>query len=219
MAMQPEDAAGRWDLDWAPGRHAGQLERYPPTPEASYAEFPLRALAFLLDVLLLWLLVQLISQGRGLIVLWYTRDSPEANDSTLVVSGLVFALIVVLATASTSYFWRVFRATPGQMILGLFVVQRATGLLLRRRATVARWLLLYAPLSVLFSYTAIVDVVIRGQLIEDGDALLLASAAFFLPLIWYLLLGLSVLADRRRGRGLHDRLVGSVVVRRSGPPA
>ncbi|CAN5816068.1 hypothetical protein BH24CHL6_BH24CHL6_03400 [soil metagenome] len=219
MTGTKEDSAGRWDLEWEADRQAGRPERYPPSLDATYAEFPLRGVAFVLDVLLVSLLYQLMAQGRSLLALWFTRDSPAANDGALVISGALLVLAITGATLSAVYFWRVFRATPGQMVLGLFVVQRGRGLPLRRRAALVRWLLLYAPLAVFLAYTPLIDVVFRSGLASEGDPLLVATAAYFLPPIWYAVLGLSVLAEGRRGRGLHDRLAGSVVIRRAGPPA
>ena len=213
------DAPRRWDLDWQPLRGLGRPERDPPSLEASYAELPVRAVAFGIDVLLVWLIFQLMTQARSLLVLWFTRDDAAANDSALVLSGLGLLAAIALVTLLAVYFWRVFRASPGQMALGLFVLERGSGLRLRRRSALMRWLLLYGPLVALLSYTALVDALFRSRVLVDADPLLVASAAYFLPFAWYLVLGLSVVLERRRGRGLHDRLAGSVVVRREGPPA
>jgi hypothetical protein len=219
MTGRQDDSAGRWDLEWEAARHSGRPERYPPSLDATYAESPLRGLAFLLDVLLVSVLYQLMAQGRSLLTLWFTRDSAEANDGVLVISGVVLVLAIVGVTLGAVYFWRVFRATPGQMVLGLFVVERGSGLPLRRRALFVRWLMLYAPLAMFLAYTPLIDIIFRSGLVLDGDPLLVASVAYFLPPIWYLVLGISVLAEGRRGRGLHDRLAGSVVIRRAGPAA
>jgi len=222
MDEEQLDAPRGWDLDWQPDERTGAPSRFPPAADAVYSEFPIRALAFALDVVLLWLVFQLLTQGRALIVFFFTRDAPDGNDPALVWSGLVATIAIALVTLVAIYFWRVFRATPGQLLLGLFVVQRATGLPLSRRGATLRWLVLYAPLAFALSYTVLIDVVFRSDLIRDmapgGDPLIVAAAAYFLPVLWYIVLGLSVLAERRRGRGLHDRLAGSVVVRRAGPP-
>jgi uncharacterized RDD family membrane protein YckC len=213
------DAPSRWDLEWEPVKRSGSPDRFPPSPEAAYAEFPVRAIAFGIDALFLWLVLQLIQQARGLVVLWFTRNAPEANDPALVVSAGFVVVALLLVTLSSAYFWRVFRATPGQMVLGLFVVERGSGLRLSRARALVRWLALYAPLAVVLSYTQLIDIVFRTEFAPDSDPLLIASVAFFMPLAWYVVLGLSVLAEGRRGRGLHDRLARSVVVRRAGPPA
>lgn len=219
MAQTGGDAPGRWDLEWQPERSAGRPERDPPSLDATYAEFPLRVLAFLLDLLLLYVLFQLLIQGRSLLALWITREDQAANDGVLVVTGALFLLAVLALSLLAAYGWRVFRASPGQQLLGLFVVERGSGLRLRRRSTFVRWLMLYVPLVPLLGYTQLIDVVFRSRLLVDADPLLVASLAYALAVAWYAVLGSSVLLERRRGRGLHDRLSGSVVVRRSGPSA
>jgi uncharacterized RDD family membrane protein YckC len=216
---RPADAPRGWDLEWEPLRRAGAPDRLPPSAEAAYAEFPVRAIAFAVDVLLLWLIFQLLLQGRALVALWLTRDAPQQNDPTLVVSGLVVIAAIALISLGTVYFWRVFRATPGQMVLGLFVIRRGTGEPITRAAALLRWLALYAPFVLLISYTQLIDIIFRSDLLPDGDPLFIASLAYFVPVAWYVVLGLSVLIEGKRGRGLHDRLAGSVVVRRAGPPA
>lgn len=213
------DAPGRWDLEWQPERHAGRPERDPPSLGAAYAELPLRALAFLVDLLLLYVLFQLMVQLRSLLALWLTREDQAGSDGVLAISAGLLLLGALGLSLLAVYAWRVFRATPGQMLTGLFVVERASGLRLRRRSAMARWLLLYAPLVPLLGYTQLIDLLFRSRLLSDADPLLVASAAYLLPIVWYALLGLSVLMEGRRGRGLHDRLAGSVVVRRAGPPA
>jgi uncharacterized RDD family membrane protein YckC len=216
---RPTDAPRGWDLEWEPLRRAGAPDRLPPSAEAAYAEFPVRAIAFAVDVLLLWLIFQLLLQGRALVALWLTRDAPQQNDPTLVVSGLVVVAAIALISLGAVYFWRVFRATPGQMVLGLFVIRRGTGERVTRGAALLRWLALYAPFVLLISYTQLIDIIFRSDLLPDGDPLFIASLAYFVPIAWYVVLGLSVLVEGKRGRGLHDRLAGSVVVRRAGPPA
>ncbi len=213
------DAPRRWDLEWEPLRRAGAPERLPPSAGATYAEFPVRAIAFGVDLALLWLVFQVLVQARGLTALWLTRDDPQANDPTLAVSGGLAVAAIALLSLTAVYFWRVFRATPGQMLLGLFVVERGSGLRLGRRRALLRWLALYAPFVALLSYTQLIDVIFRADLAPGADPLLVASLAFFAPIAWYLVLAVSVAVEGRRGRGLHDRLAGSVVVRRAGPPA
>jgi uncharacterized RDD family membrane protein YckC len=214
-----DDSPAGWDLEWEPLRRAGAPAKLPPASEATYAELPMRAIAFAVDVLLLWLIFQLLLQGRTLVALWLTRDAPQQNDPALAWSGLVVVGLIALISLGSVYFWRVFRATPGQMVLGLFVVRRGTGERLGRGAALLRWLALYAPFVLLISYTQLIDIIFRSNLLPDGDPLLVASVAYFVPIAWYVVLGLSVLFEGRRGRGLHDRLAGSVVVRRSGAPA
>jgi hypothetical protein len=98
------------------------------------------------------------------------------------------------------------------MLLGLFVLRRTTGDRQGTLAAIARWLMLYAPLTAVFSYPWFASV------FAAMDPLQLGSIALVAPMAWYVILAFSVLVDRR-GRGLHDRVASSVVVRRAGPPA
>ncbi|MDQ3937527.1 MAG: RDD family protein [Chloroflexota bacterium] len=220
MAQQPGDDEPRgWDLEWAPVSGTGVPQRWPPSAAAAYAEFPLRAAAFALDAVIVTMLMQLVSQAVGLSIFWFTRGDPQAGEAVAIVaSGTVFGAGLLL-TATSVYFWRVFRATPGQMLFGLFVVRRSSGEVLSPRSVFVRWLLLYAPLGVVVSYSSVVTFLFGADLLRTVDPLLVTSTALGLPLVWYAFLAVSTLAERRRGRGLHDRICASVVVRRAGPPA
>jgi uncharacterized RDD family membrane protein YckC len=203
-----EDQLGGLDLERQPQGWTGAPSRRPPNTGVSYAEFPLRAAAFVLDAVMATFFVQLMSQAVGLAVLWLSRDLERGYDDV----GLILVFGSLALTATAIYFWRVFRATPGQMLLGLFVVRPTTGDRLGRVSATARWLLLYAPLTAVFSYSWL------SSVFDTMDPLQLGSITLFGPMAWYVILAFSVLVDRR-GRGLHDRLAGSVVVRRAGPPA
>lgn len=61
----PDQADARfepWAADWAPSSRSGAPGRRPAIPGAVYAEFPLRAAAFAIDVLLIYLLAGFLSQ-------------------------------------------------------------------------------------------------------------------------------------------------------------
>lgn len=125
----------------------------------------------------------------------------------------------LLISAAAIYFWRVFRATPGQMVLGLFVVQRATGNGLSTQAAALRWLLLYAPLVIQLSGRWLSTLIVSNDPYDPINPNLLIAVTAILPMLWYAVLALSAVGDRRRGRGLHDLVAGSVVIRRAGSPS
>jgi hypothetical protein len=207
-----------WDLDWEPSGRSGAPDRWPPTADASYAEFPLRATAFAIDVVVVAMIFQLLGQARAIIMFWLQRFVPqETAEAALVIAGLALVLGSLALSATVIYFWRVFRATPGQMLFGLFVIRRGSGTMLSRGAATVRWLLLYAPLALILSYSALIDVI--STVDRAIDPVIIAAGALLVPLAWYLILALSTLVEGKRGRGLHDRIAGSVVVRRAGPPA
>jgi hypothetical protein len=189
-----------WTLRRRP-RHAGFV----------YAELPRRALASLIDLVLASAITAIVAQVAALVVRGptFSRDLNELN----VVALLYVALVSVLPTAVFAYLWHEGRAPPGHALVGFLVVHRTTGAPLSASAAFARWVLLYAPLA-LVAFPLVVGVVYDPSpfliLIELPWLPFIGAA---LPFAWYGLLGLSTLQDRRRGRGWHDRMCGSVVVR------
>lgn len=125
------------------------------------------------------------------------------------------ALASVVPTALIAYQWQRGRSTLGHRLLGLAVLRRTTGGPLPPLAAFSRWVLLYAPVA-LWTYPLVVSTVYDPapfmMLIELPHA---PFVGIVLPLAWYAVLGLTTLRDRRRGRGLHDVICGSIVVRRS----
>jgi uncharacterized RDD family membrane protein YckC len=220
MADQPDARFEPWAPDWAPTVRTGAPHRQPPIPGAVYAEFPLRAVAFAIDVLLINLLAGALSQALGMLeVLAPPPDLFTATSGTSALLAVAYLVGTLAITALALYFWRVFRATPGQMMLGLFVVQRATGNGLSIQAALLRWLLLYAPLALQLSGRWLSTLIVSDDPYNPVNPNFVIAATVLLPVLWYALLVLSVVADRRRGRGLHDLAAGSVVIRRAGAPS
>ena len=210
------EATDRWDLDWEPDSGAGAPSRLPPTNRAVYAELPLRAMAFVIDLALGLVLSQLAAGALGLIAGWASRAPNVEQESALLAASLTHVALSVLVTLSVVYLWRTFRGTPGQLALRLVVLRQGSGLTLSRRDALVRWLLLYLPMAFVLSYQTLGTALARIPATEELDQFLVAGAALLLPIAWWLVLGLSLRGDRRRGRGLHDRLARSVVVRRLG---
>ncbi len=195
--------------------------RRPPQPDFLYAEFPLRTLAFAIDFVLASVAVVVLAEVCG----WIIRGPGFGRfiewDLVTAVVLLLAAVVSVLPTAVAAYLWRAHGATPGQRLFGLRVVRRTTGERLTALSAFSRWVLLYAPLTLLWAYPRVVSVAFDPESFLDLLILVrlpwLPFVAMGLPLAWYALLGASALADRRRGRGLHDRICGSIVVRRRTP--
>jgi hypothetical protein len=95
--------------------------------------------------------------------------------------------------------WLRLGGTPIQRLIGVRVERADGGGLLQPRQAVGRWLMLGAPFGLIS--TLLVPEPLLGALL----ALLIAA--------WYAVLFVTTARDRRR-RGLHDRAVGSVVLRR-----
>ena len=210
---------GAWDLEWQPPAGTGRAPLDAAGGSSMYAEVPIRAIAFAIDFVLLAAAVQLIGQGMSLVLLWISRSQPDIYPGALQLGAGAVVLASLAVGATAIYFWRAFRATPGQMILGLFVLDADTGLRISGRSAAWRWLLLYAPLTPILTYSYVVNLVIGQQTAGGPDPLVIAAIAFFVPLAWYALLAQSAIAEKRRGRALHDRAARSVVVRRLGAPS
>lgn len=221
--MDQEPRSDSWAPDWTPSGRTGAPSRFPPLQGAAYAEFPLRVIAFVVDLLLLNLLTGLVSQlvsvlhdvlfGRGFLYMLTTGRTES------VVSTVAFMAGASVIAASAIYFWCVFRATPGQMMLGLFVVRRGSGTALSTQAAFLRWLLLYVPWVVFISASWLSQLVLSDDPLNPADPNAVVFVARMVPLAWYALLAASSLLDRRRGRGLHDLAAGSIVIRRAGSPS
>ncbi|CAN5741013.1 hypothetical protein BH23CHL7_BH23CHL7_03760 [soil metagenome] len=214
-ADEPAGEPTDWDLDWEPTeKGAGAPAELPPDRGAVYAEFPLRALAFVIDFVLAFVVGQFSSSALGLIAAWLNRQPGATPDNSLLLASSSHAVLSIIFTLAFLYLWRAFRATPGQMALHLMIVRADTGEPLSRGRMILRWLLVYLPLAPLMSYQTLGTALARIPATAQVDQFLIAGAALLLPLIWWFVLALSIGFDRRRGRGLHDRLAGSVVVRR-----
>jgi uncharacterized RDD family membrane protein YckC len=220
VSDRPHDASLRrradaWDLETPPSRWTLAPKRRGPVPGVAYAELPVRAAALVVDLALASVVGEAvaritISMVQGLF-LDPTRD--------LAFFGVVnFAPPVALVVALTAYFLAAFRATPGQMTLGLFTVRAASGRPLTPVVAIWRAVLMYVPWLLLLLGVAefFRQVVQQGELSAVPWWVLPASTGG--PVAWYVLLAMTIVVDRR-GRGLHDRLTGASVVRRAGSPS
>ncbi|MEO6578546.1 MAG: RDD family protein [Candidatus Limnocylindria bacterium] len=128
-------------------------------------------------------------------------DGRSAPDVEIVEWRLLLDATLVAAMSASYFvaFWTLRSASPGQAVFGIAVTDRNSSPLTPRRALL-RWALLGAPFGVI------------------------AEAAIDVPLVFLIMFGLSVawvgvlLVTTRlsaSGRGLHDRLSGTSVVRKA----
>lgn len=227
-APEPEedvDATG-WNLEAEPEGRTLAPEADGPAPGTRYVEFPVRAAAFALDAALLIVISDYTSRAIYAFIfsgLMGPQVSQGSGAESLLLTVILAMIVVVAAQAAAiSYLLRVFRATPGQMAFGLFTLNRRTGRSLAPSAAFVRWLVLFAPLSVLV--TGPLAVTVASQYISlsglppAGWYQPVTTITQIAPVAWFLVLVASVLLDQR-GRGLHDHLSSGVVVRRDGPPS
>ncbi|CAN5830789.1 hypothetical protein BH20CHL5_BH20CHL5_13260 [soil metagenome] len=215
-----------WDLEAEPAGRTLVPAAEGPAPGVSYVEFPLRAAAFALDAVLLTVVTDYTFRAVYTFIFSGILPEPVALGGEPRFAYLVLAIGLLTVVAGQalvySYLVRVFRATPGQMAFGLFTVSHHDGSAVSTSAAFLRWLLLFAPLPVLTIGPGVVALISQvlaflGRSPADSFALV-STLAQLAPAAWFVVLIVSVLLDER-GRGLHDHLSGSVVVRRDGPPS
>jgi len=220
------DEATEWDLEAEPAGRTLAPAADGPAPGVRYVEFPLRAAAFALDAVLLIVISDYASRALYSFIFsgvlpppW--QQGPGYQFLYLAVVAAVVAMVAIQAIVLT-YLIRVFRATPGQMAFGLFTLSMRSGHALTGSTAFFRWLLLFAPLPVLVAGPLVMTVLSQflsfGGLSLPGWFAIVATVSQLAPVAWFVVLIVSVLLDER-GRGLHDYLSGSVVVRRAGPPS
>ncbi|MDQ3554031.1 MAG: RDD family protein [Chloroflexota bacterium] len=226
-ALEPQDdthEAAEWDLEAEPAGRTLAPAADGPAPGVRYVEFPVRAAAFALDAVLLTVVTDYTFRAVYTFIFSGILPEPEALGAEPRFAYLVLAIALLTVVAGQavvySYLVRVFRATPGQMAFGLFTVSHRDGSAVSRPAAFVRWLLLFAPLPVLTIGPTVVAFISQvlafvGRPPADSFAPV-STLAQLAPAAWFVVLIVSVFLDER-GRGLHDHLSGSVVVRRDGP--
>ena len=166
-------------------------------------------MAAMVDLALATTLVALISAMVASVLRGPTFSWPLTEFNLLAL--FLVSIACVLPTLVFAYLWHRFATAPGLWLFGLTLLRPASSSSVTSLAAVARWILLFAPIA-FWVYPLVVGIVF-----DPGPFMMLIEfpswlyAAMVLPVVWYLLLGASVLAGRD-GRGWHDRICGSIVV-------
>jgi uncharacterized RDD family membrane protein YckC len=213
------DDQGTWDLEFEPWRGTLAPRGDAPARGVNLAELPVRGIAFLVDLLLIQQVSAVVLQLFSFVAAHTILNSPTGGVSdpwlaAWAAFGLPFIGLAVVEAITFVFLWRVFRASPGQMVLGLFTMDVKRGTALTKRRAFVRWVFLFLPALIMSSADAI-SYVGHFALVPSVEQAVVAGFAVLLPSIWLVILTISILVDRR-GRGIHDRLAGSVVVRREG---
>lgn len=154
------------------------------------------------------------------------------NTSLLVVFGAVWVLIQYVYEALS---WTLFRGTPGQRILSMWVADAATGRNLTIWRSSLRWLVLESVPQIALTVFLVFFVRMMGEVppsaygaggltgsIPDNSTYttvsLVGDLAALLSVGWRLGL-LVITATHSEKRGIHDRIAGSVVVARAPAPS
>src|SRR5918992_2738694 len=192
----PATEAAPWDVEHVPTDGVARPRARPPAAGLVFAEAPLRAIAFAVDSALIAIVLQapLALLGRAAQVLVFfggASDPPPLVGLTPIAQAAVFVLV---SAGFFVYFWRVFRASPGQMLLGLFVLGNDGRRLTVGRALL-RWAVVFGPPTLLgLSFVSDWPFGLDDTSPLLRDVLLLIAA---IPVLWPVLLGLTMIRDER----------------------
>ena len=152
-ATPPPAAAAPPPSSWQtppPQAQAGGFQMSPaaagPAPGVAYAETTMRVVAYIIDIIILWIAIALVAIILGSIAFGVVVGGGFAIG---VIIAVVIAIIALLGSAFYFvYFWQALRASPGQKMIGLETVNAADGATLTRDQAVRRWAFLYGPTTV-----------------------------------------------------------------------
>ena len=191
-------SAGTTGGGWAAPSAAASV---PGTAGYFYADVPNRAVAYIIDIIILAVIGFIV----GIVLAGITGPTmtinPGATDPTTaftVNTGAVLIATIVTTIINGLYFvlsWTSMRATPGQKVLGMQVGNETDGATLTLNQAVIRWILLGAPFGIAQMLSGILGVLV-----------------VVVAIIWFIAL-LVTTAQSPTKQGLHDRYAHSVVVK------
>ena len=174
-----------------------------------YADVPNRAVALLIDLILLTVAAFVTATVVSVLVgpaVEFNTSAGTVGDAVTLDRGIATVDAVLSLLISAVYFagtWVVVGASPGQRLLGMRVGAQTDGAALTARQALARWALLGAP----FGVSAVLTTAFSGLGHTIFD---LAVAA------WYAVLLVTTSRSPTK-QGLHDRVAGSVVAKEASP--
>ena len=161
------------------------------------ASTPGRAMAYIVDYILLSaVFIALLVVG--------TRVFGMQSESSLGLTGTPISLAYFVVS------WSRFGSTPGQRLLGLRVRDEASGGTLPYTRATWRWVWLWGAAELLPWFARYAMTAVGGDPPVSGLA--------DLPWMAYLIFLLVTTARDPRRQGFHDRLAGTVVIRRAPEP-
>jgi uncharacterized RDD family membrane protein YckC len=184
----------------------------PAQPVASasgfvYADVPNRAIAYIIDVIILFVINIIVSIVIGAILGPATKVSFNSNATdfgNLVTADVNYVTVLVTAVVSTAingiYFvwtWTNMRGSLGQKVLSMQVGNEGDGKTLTMNQAITRWIFLGAPFGIAGALNPIPAL---------GIIIALAALAWFIAL-------LVTTAQSPTKQGLHDRYAHTMVVK------
>ncbi len=198
-------AGGNWQQAPTPGAAptiAQQAQNWKPAEVApgptagiAYADLPIRIGAYIIDAVILSIVSVLLYTILAGFLLF-----GGGFGGLLIFAVIAAVLSLVISAVYFVYTWTTMKASPGQRMLGLMVVNEADGSALTQNQAIMRWALLSGPwiLSLVF------------QQVYGGAILgLLVSLA---GLGWTIYLLYTTANDPKR-QGFHDKYAKTVVVK------
>lgn len=172
-----------------------------------YADVPNRAIAYIIDAIILFVINIIVSIVIGAILGPATRVNFNSNATdlgNLVTADVNYATVLVTALVSTAingvYFvwtWTQMRGSLGQKLLSMQVGNEGDGKTLTTNQAVTRWIFLGAPFGIAGALNPIPAL---------GIIIALAALAWFIAL-------LVTTAQSPTKQGLHDRYAHTMVVK------
>ncbi len=187
---QSPPPSSNWSQPGAPASWSPPPVAAGPAAGITYAGFVVRLIAYIIDGILLGIV-------GGILAAFVVGASFATGTIGLGALGIVAVINLILSAAYFIYTWTRMRASPGDRLLGLMVLNAADGAPLTSNQATMRWLLLAGP----------------GALANLGTyGFGVGALVSLLVFVWYVYLAWSTATDPRR-QGFHDKYVGSVVVK------
>jgi len=187
---------------WESAPAAQTAQPVPGAPGYVYADVPNRAIAYIIDAIILFVINIVVSIVVGIFLPSVTIDPDASNIFAAVrvntAAVIVTALIgLVINGIYFVYTWTRMRGSPGQKLLGMQVGNAADGATLTQEQAIKRWIFLGAPFGLASALNPLPAI---------GIIIALAGLAYFIYL-------LVTTAQSPTKQGFHDQQASTVVVK------
>lgn len=163
-----------------------------------YADVPNRAIAYIIDAILLAVVGAIVGGILGGVGLVPVTINPDLTVSVNYVAALILSLInLAIGAAYFIYTWTKMRATVGMQVLGMQVGNAVDGATLTTDQAIRRWLAISAP-GILAQALQPIPLI--------GIVLALAALAWFIFLVYST-------AQSPTKQGWHDVFANTMVVK------
>jgi uncharacterized RDD family membrane protein YckC len=188
-----------------PAAPTGGWAAPPPPTQAGpagffYADVPNRAIAYIIDGILLAIVSVIlfaILGGIGLNIVTINVNNPGLIEYNYVASLILAIASLAINAAYFVYTWTSMRGTVGMKVLGMQVGNAGDGKTLTMDQAIRRWIALGAPFSLVQAFNPLPGI---------GVVLGLAAFAYFIFLLW-------TTYSSPTKQGFHDKFANTMVVK------